>query len=103
MMHQTKIGTYAWVQKENGRLNFKEKIKMFQKLIIPSIVTPLKETLHRKNLNTDFKIDHIIIPDTKMVQIATEVLEEKASVAIIHHSWRTYFWGAAFLIKTKRY
>ncbi|OAL85810.1 phosphohydrolase [Acinetobacter sp. SFD] len=94
-MNQTKIGTYSWVVKANGKLSFKEKIKLFNQLIIPSLITPIKENIHKKNLNTDFNIDQIIIPDTKMIQLAVEELEEKASVPIINHSWRTYFWGAA--------
>lgn len=30
-----------------------------------------------------------------MIELAAKELETKASLQIINHSWRTYFWGAA--------
>ena len=41
-MNHPKIGTYSWVVKANGELSFKEKIKLFNKLFIPSLIPPLK-------------------------------------------------------------
>ena len=96
-MDHTKIGSYAWMQKTNGKLSFKEKITLFNKLIIPSLITPIKENIYINQFskNYDLSLDRIIVPDTKMIEIAVEELESKASISIINHSWRTYFWGAA--------
>lgn len=94
-MHHTKIGTYSWVVKANGQMSFKEKIKLFNTLLIPSLMTPIKENLYKKQLNKNINLDQILVPDTKMIELAIEELESKASAPIINHSWRTYFWGAA--------
>lgn len=95
-MHHTKIGTYSWVVKANGELSFKEKIKLFNHLLIPSLITPIKENIYKKQLNKNINLDKILVPDTKMIELAIEEIESKASASIINHSWRTYFWGAAF-------
>lgn len=85
-MHHTKIGTYSWVVKTNGELSFKEKIKLFNKLFIPSLITPIKENIYKKQLNKNINLDRIVIPDTKMIELAIQELESKASVPIINHS-----------------
>lgn len=96
-MDEVKIGTYLWMTKTSGKISFKEKFKLFNKLIIPSLITPIKENIYKnhsdKNINFDIK--QVVIPDTKMIEIAIEELESKASISLINHSWRTYFWGAA--------
>jgi HD superfamily phosphodiesterase len=94
-MKHTKMGTYSWVVKTNGELSFKEKVQLFKKLIIPSLIIPIKENFYKKQINKNINIDQIVIPDTKMIKLAVEELESKASVPIINHSWRTYFLGAA--------
>ncbi|OTG62950.1 phosphohydrolase [Acinetobacter sp. ANC 4470] len=96
-MSHTKIGTYSWMNKTNGKISFKEKIKLFNKLIIPNLLTPIKENIYKNHsdININFHVNQVIIPDTKMIEIAVEELESKASISIINHSWRTYFWGAA--------
>ncbi len=41
-MKSIKIGSYQWMQATNGQLNFKEKIKLIQKIIMPSILNSIK-------------------------------------------------------------
>ena len=36
------------------------------------------------------------MPDSTLVKSALDTLEACASPALVQHSWRTYFWGAAF-------
>ena len=95
-MEQHKIGSFQWTVQNQGKLSFKEKVKLINKIILPSFITPIKANL---NLNpwkkdSDFNLDLIIVPDTPMIKLAVEELESKADLALINHSWRTYFWGA---------
>lgn len=60
-MNHTKIGTYSWVVKANGQMSFKEKIKLFNTLLIPSLMTPIKENLYKKQLNKNINLDQIIV------------------------------------------
>lgn len=94
-MQANKVGTYAWLLESNGKLSFQEKIQLMNKLLIPSLVNPIKEYIY-KNQYIDSKItlDQFVIPDTTMIKVAIEELESKASSILINHSWRTYFWGA---------
>lgn len=96
-MKSTKIGTYQWMLSTHGNISFKEKLKLLNKLIVPSVVGSIKTNLYKNQNFKNYKLDinQIIIPDTQMVKIAVEELESKASISLIHHSWRTYFWGAA--------
>lgn len=102
-MKSIKIGSYQWMQATNGQLNFKEKIKLIQKIMMPSILNSIKINYHRFQTSNDFDIGKIVIPDTQMIKIALEELESKASLSIYNHSWRTYFWGAALGNLQKRH
>ncbi len=39
------IGSYQWMQTTNGQLSFKEKIKLIQKIMMPSILEFYKNKL----------------------------------------------------------
>ena len=75
-MDEVKIGTYLWMTKTSGKISFKEKFKLFNKLIIPSLITLIKENIYKNHLdkNINFDIKQVIIPDTKMIEIAIEEL-----------------------------
>ncbi|MFW1919966.1 phosphohydrolase, partial [Acinetobacter baumannii] len=94
-MKTKRIGSYHWMQATNGQLSVKEKIKLIQKLMLPSVMASIKINYFRFKISHDFDIDQIVIPDTQMVKVALDELEAKASISIYNHSWRTYFWGAA--------
>lgn len=94
-MKNIRIGSYQWMQATNGQLSFKEKIKLIQKIMMPSILSSIKINYYRFQTGNDFDIGQIVVTDTQMIKIALEELESKASISIYNHSWRTYFWGAA--------
>jgi HD superfamily phosphodiesterase len=94
-MKASKIGSYNWMKTTNGQISFKEKFKLIQNIMTPSIINTLKINYYRFHTPKDFGIDQIKVPDSHMVKIALEELESKASISIYNHSWRTYFWGAA--------
>lgn len=90
------IGNFAWMQSKQGQLTFKEKLKVIQKVMLPSTLNFLKTQLKVGDQALhNLAMSEIILPDTTLIKEAIAVLEEKADPAIIHHSWRTYFWGAA--------
>ncbi|MCU4344487.1 HD domain-containing protein [Acinetobacter pittii] len=94
-MKTKRIGSYHWMQATNGQLSFKEKIKLMQKIMLPSVMASIKINYFRFKPFSNFDIDQIVIPDTQMVKVALDELEAKADISIYNHSWRTYFWGAA--------
>lgn len=94
-MKTKRIGSYHWMQATNSQLSFKEKIKLIQKIMLPSVMASIKINYFRFKPSHDFDIDQIVIPDTQMVKVALDELEAKANISIYNHSWRTYFWGAA--------
>ncbi len=55
-MKNIRIGSYHWMQTTNGQLRFKEKIKLIQKIMVPSILSSIK-----KKIIIDFKLVTILI------------------------------------------
>ena len=95
-MKQHNLGTFQWMLQTEGKIKFKDKIKLMNKLLVPSLITPIKENIYKNKADKklDMSLEHIVIPDTKMIEVAVEEIESKANLALINHSWRTYFWGA---------
>lgn len=96
-MNRRKVGSYEWMMASQGQLSFKEKVQLIRRLIIPNIVASVQIQWykHSNNQHACFDLDQVVIPDTPMVKIAVEELAIKASVTLINHSWRTYFWAVA--------
>ncbi|MFH4081921.1 phosphohydrolase, partial [Acinetobacter baumannii] len=46
-MKNIRIGSYHWMQTTNGQLRFKEKIKLIQKIMVPSILSSIKINYYR--------------------------------------------------------
>lgn len=95
-MSITKIGSFGWMQVTNGQLKAKEKIKLANTVIIPSVMGVLRAQLRTEsnNVSNDIQFKDIEVPDTKIIIEAIKELDAKADSALINHSWRTYFWGA---------
>ena len=89
-------GSYEWTKYNNGRLSFKEKITLMNKIMQPSISQFLATALHLDRSKQSISLNNIVIPDTHYVKEAIAELEHCANLSLIAHSWRTYYWGAAF-------
>jgi hypothetical protein len=46
-MKTIRIGSYNWMQATNGQLSFKEKIKLIQKIMLPSILIEMWQLLQK--------------------------------------------------------
>ncbi len=49
-MKTKRIGSYHWMQATNGQLNFKEKIKLIQKIMLPSVIASIKTNYFHSKL-----------------------------------------------------
>lgn len=94
-MNKTKIGSFNWMLLTDGQLKAKDKVKLVNQIVVPSMMGVLKTQLSLGSTKNLMKMKDIIIPDTKIIKEAINELDSKANTSIINHSWRTYFWGAA--------
>ena len=101
-MSTNKIGSFEWMQSTHGLLSTKEKIKLVNEMFLPSLFGVMKSQLHIGKNKTPITLEHIRVPDTKIIEEAINELNGKANVSLINHSWRTYFWGAAIGQQDKR-
>lgn len=91
------LGSYIWMKETQGRINFKEKSYLLSKTFSPTI----QHLLHRAGLLLkhpvhEINYDAVPLPDSVLVKAAIEQLEETQNTSLIHHSWRSYFWGVAY-------
>ncbi len=96
MNNKPSIGSYAWASQSQGHLSFKEKVLLMNKIMAPSMSQFLRTAMHLDKPKKVLNIQDIVIPDTSYVKEAVAELERCAQPALIAHSWRTYYWGAAF-------
>ena len=97
-----KIGSFEWMQSTDGHLNTKEKIKLLNEILLPSMLGVMKSQLHIGSSISNINLKDIKVPDTKIIVEAINELNEKAPSTLINHSWRTYFWGAAIGLQDLR-
>ncbi|OTG67656.1 hypothetical protein [Acinetobacter silvestris] len=89
------IGSREWMNSSHGSLTIKEKIKLINKVFIPASLAFSKTFFPQTPSDTSLELSEFIIPDTTIVKDAILELDNCGSPSIIHHSWRSYFWGAA--------
>ena len=90
------LGSSQWMQQTQGRISLKDKIYLLQKTFTPTVSHLLHQFGLYKDKPLHLDYDAIYIPDTLLVKAAIEQLEETQNIAVIHHSWRSYFWGISF-------
>lgn len=88
------IGTAEWTKQSHGRINIKDRIKLTRQAFLPSLIKVVKSQLSIGK-EVELKLEQIPLPDTSAVASAIDELHSSANAAIINHSLRTYFWGAA--------
>lgn len=90
------IGSRQWMDLTQGKLKFKEKIKLINQVLIPTTLKYSRSFIQPRASSHSLQFKHIQIPDTALVQEAIHELSQCNHLAIIHHSWRSYFWGIGF-------
>ncbi len=89
------IGSLAWTQLTGGQLTFAEKLALVR-VILPPLTVGLARSWLRLGHPRALDIETIRVPDSALAKRALDTIEACASPALLQHSWRTYFWGAAF-------
>ncbi|WP_083698465.1 HD domain-containing protein [Alkanindiges hydrocarboniclasticus] len=95
MPHGAPLGSYLWTQRSHGRLSMKEKQALIRRALLPSMTQFFRTMLHLDQPKIDLTLKGIALPDSRFVREAIRELEACATPALIGHSWRTYYWGAA--------
>ena len=88
------IGTSAWVAKTGGKLSLRDRLSLVRHVLAPSMTGMLRTWLHLDH-STPLTLAMIPQPDTAAIRSAYAELQGCASETVIHHSLRTYYWGAA--------
>ena len=89
------LGDRAWMTLTQGKLNFKDKITLLKKFILPAAFNFAKSQCNVTSPSHHLTRQEIKIPDTAIVKDALFELEQTHCQATILHSWRCYFWGVA--------
>lgn len=89
------LGDRAWMTLTQGKLNFKDKITLLKKFILPAAFNFAKSQCNVTSTSHHLTRQEIKIPDTAIVKDALFELEQTHCQATILHSWRCYFWGVA--------
>lgn len=92
---KAKIGSFAWAIAHQGKLSTREKIQLFNKVILANSRNFLKTHVHFGHQKITLDFEKIRVPDTVIVQEAIQTLNASAHNSLIQHSWRSYFFGAA--------
>ncbi|XID74987.1 HD domain-containing protein [Alkanindiges sp. WGS2144] len=96
MNKKPSIGSYTWTTLSNGKLSMKEKLSLINQIMAPSMQQFMTTALRLDKSKRKLQFDDIAVPDTLFVKEAMGELEHYATPTLIAHSWRTYYWGAAF-------
>lgn len=95
-MRQNHLGHFHWALQNQGRLSTREKIKIINKTLVPTTIHLLNLWLKKQTKNSTLQFANAQIPDTPIIKEALAELNGKAEIALINHSWRSYFWALAF-------
>lgn len=83
-----KVGTWEWVEKRDGRLNYLERLTMTAQGVIAKIAA------HRRvksGLKIRYReVDNILPPDTPIAREATALCAEASEPYLFNHCLRSY-------------
>ncbi len=94
-MSLSPIGTLAWSRCSGGSLSLKEHFTLTAQVLAPAM-QGMAATWRRRGTARPLELSAIAMPDTPAVASALEELRDCAEPVVIEHSFRTYWWGAAF-------
>ena len=92
----TTIGSVAWGEQTKGVLKGQEKEQLIENFKFVFSQERLDEERVRLGLLRPkfISIDDLVPPDTRMVKEALAYAREVQEPALMHHCWRTYYFGA---------
>lgn len=89
------LGDRAWMTLTQGKLSFKDKMTLMQKVMLPATSRFVKSRFTKASTVNHLTREQINIPDTAIIKDALFELEQTHCQKTILHSWRCYFWGVA--------
>lgn len=97
MKKRPPVGTYAWCEQHDGRLNTREKWHLIRTLVQAQLYDLIGRGLkhlpvYRRKLSR-IQLDKVVFPDTSVARAAEEHLEQQLSQPLQYHCYRTYVWG----------
>lgn len=102
MMNATKtvVGNQAWMQTTGGDLSLKECWQILSNDLVPFIRQTIKNHYYAHRSITykynDLMVEHVTLPDSRVVSDALEYMQSCSSVALQNHCLRTWCYAAAF-------
>lgn len=93
-MARQHVGTMAWVRDTGGRLSLRDRMALLRHALMPGMGGMLRTWLRLDQAST-LTLAMIPQPDTPAIRSAYAELQGCASETVVHHSLRTYYWGAA--------
>ena len=98
MQHATfeKLGTLAWGKRNRGIVNAAEKTRILDNIAFLQKQEHLDAERRRLGLLNPVHIDieTLLPPDSRLTSDALAYAQETHPIPLLHHSWRTYFFGA---------
>lgn len=94
-MEKFAVGSLAWARQSGGALSLADRFRLMARTMAPAL-SAVGKTWLRIGERKSCDFSSIPQPDTDAIRSAYALLESCASPSIINHSFRTYFWGAAF-------
>lgn len=91
-----KLGTHAWGMRNRGILNAAEIAQIYDNIAFLQRQEHLDAERRRLGLLNPVHIDveTLLPPDSRLTADALVYAQETHSTPLLHHSWRTYFFGA---------
>jgi len=92
------MGTMEWGRERGGALSRGEKLRLVGNLgylQVREAIDGLRQGVGLLHPST-IELDHLMPPETSLVQDALRLAEETQEEALLFHSWRTYLFGVLF-------
>jgi len=93
-MKNTSMGTLAWAEVTGGRLRRSDRLQMVLDAMGIRLDLMVRRLLGTRPDLAKIDIEQIVIPDTRMAQLAASACVSNSTVSLANHCMRTYIWGS---------
>lgn len=88
------VGSLDWAQRTQGKLNRKEKFAIVKQGVIGQLKLLLGSLMSLQSNSAAIDLDAIVEPDSQLVRLAREKMEDVCSPSLQHHNSRSYLWAS---------
>lgn len=93
-MTKDQVGTLAWMRASHGSLSWPARLSLLRQVLVPGMAG-FARALAGRGRQVALRLADLPLPDSAAVRHALEELQDCAPASVVHHSMRTYLWGAA--------